>query len=115
MIIAKYGIPKKLIARVKSFHEGMLARVLDKGKSSETTQVTNGVKPGCVLTPTLFSVVFSVMLKTAFHDDTYSMAIRYCTDGKLFNLRRLQARTKVKEERVRDFLFADDCALKASS
>ena len=55
------------------------------------------------------------MLKTGFHDDTDSMAIRYRTDGKLCNMRRLQARTKVKEDRVRDFLFADDCALNASS
>ena len=55
------------------------------------------------------------MLKTTFHDYTGSMAIRYRTGSKLFNLRRLQARTKVKEERVCDFLFADDCALNASS
>ena len=82
-------------------------------ESSETIQVTNGVKQGCVLVPTLFSVVFSAMLKTAFHDDTDSMVIR--TVGKLFNLRRLQARTNVTEERVRDFLFADDCAQNASS
>ena len=55
------------------------------------------------------------MLKTRFHDDIDTMVIRYSTDGKLFNLRRLQARTKVKEERVRDFLFVDDYALNASS
>ena len=113
--MAKYGIPEKFIAIVKPFHEGILARVLDGDESSETVQVTNGVKQGCVLAPTICSVVFSAMLKTAFHDDSDSMAIRYRTDGKLFNLRRLQAKSKVKEERVRDFLSANDCALKASS
>ena len=113
--MAKYDIPDKLVAIVKSFHEGMMARVLDERESSETFRVTNGVKQGCVLAPTLFSVVFSAMLKTAFQDDTDSMTIRYRTDGKLFNLRRLQARGKVKEERMRDILFADDCALNASS
>ena len=29
---------------------------------------TNGVKKGCVMTPTLFSVVFSAMLMDAFQD-----------------------------------------------
>ena len=93
----------------------MLARVLDEGESSKTVQVTNGVKQGCMLAHTHFNMVFSAMLKTTFHDDTDSMAIRYRTDGKLFNLRRLQARTKVKEEKVRHFMYADDCALNASS
>ena len=42
--MAKYGIPGKFIAIFKSFHNGMLARVMDEGESSETTKVTNGVK-----------------------------------------------------------------------
>ena len=33
------------------------------------------------------------------------------TDRKLLNLRRLKARSKVKEHHVRNMLFADDCAL----
>ena len=45
-IMAKCGIPETFIAIVKSFHEGMLARVVDEEESSETIQVRNGVKQG---------------------------------------------------------------------
>ena len=43
------------------------------------------------------------------------MYIQFRTDGKLFNLRRLQAKTKVFEATLREFLFADDCTLGAHS
>ena len=36
---------------------------------------------------------------------------KFRTDGKLFNLQRLQAKTKVFEATQREFLFAEDCAL----
>ena len=38
------------------------------------------------------------------------MPIRYRFDGKLFNLRRLQAKSKVQTEVLDEFLFADDMA-----
>ena len=35
--------------------------------------------------------------------------------AKLFNLRRLQAKSKVTKDTAQDFLFADDCALNAAN
>ena len=40
----------------------MLARVQNDGELSDTFPVTNGVKQGCVLASTLFSMMFSAML-----------------------------------------------------
>ena len=114
-IMAKYGCPRKFIALVQQFHEGMQARVQDSGESSDPFPVTNGVKQGCVLAPTLFSLMFSAMLTDAFREEDVGVSLRYRTDGKLFNLRRLQAKTKVMTDSIRDLLFADDCALNAVS
>ena len=58
--------------------------------------ITNGVQKGCFLTPTLFSIYFSMMLKQATDDlkDEDFVYIRYRLDGSLFNLERLQDHTK---------------------
>ena len=113
--MSKFGCPGKFIQVVRQFHDGMKAQVLDDGESSTPFPFTNGVKQGCVLAPTLFSMMFSAMLTDAFRDSSPGMDIRFRTDGKLFNLRRLQAKTKVHVDKLRDFLFADDCALNAGS
>ena len=109
-IMAKFGCPAKFIAMVRQFHDGMLARVQNDGKFSDPFSVTNGVKQGCVLASTLFSLMFSAMLTDAIQDDDNGIPIRYRFDGKLFNLRRLQAKSKVQTEVLDEFLFADDMA-----
>ena len=88
----------------------MLARVQNDGEFSDPFPVTNGVKQGCELAPTLFSMMFSAMLTAAFQDGDNGIPIRYRFDGKLFNLRRLQAKSKVQKEVLDEFLFADDMA-----
>ena len=114
-IMSKFGCPPMFIQMVRQFHEGMCARVSDQGELSEPFAVTNGVKQGCVLAPTLFSMVFAAMLMDAYDNKDPDITIRYQMDGSIFNLRRLQAKTKIKNQPIREFLFADDCALGSSS
>ncbi|KAJ1150520.1 hypothetical protein NDU88_003311 [Pleurodeles waltl] len=101
---------------VHQFHDGMLPQELDYGDSSDAFPVTNGVKQGCILASTLFSMMFSAILSDAFCcDEETRIQVRYGTDGRIFNLRRLPAKTKVEEDSVSDFLFADDCTLNAAT
>ena len=58
------------------------------------------------MTTTLLSMVFAAMLTNAFQDCDTGFPIRY--DFKSFNLRRLQAKSKVQTD-VRDkLLYCDD-------
>ena len=52
-IMSKFGCPDKFIQVVRQFHDGMQAQVLDDRESSTPFPITNGVKQGCVLAPTL--------------------------------------------------------------
>ncbi|KAJ1110039.1 hypothetical protein NDU88_007394 [Pleurodeles waltl] len=56
--------------------------------------------------------IFLAILSDAFcHNEETITMIKYRTNGRLFNLQRLQAKTKVEENSVCEFLLADDCAL----
>ena len=93
----------------------MRATVLDNGDTSDSFSVTNGVKQGCVLAPTLFSMVFAAMLHDASQDNDDDIQLKYITDGGVFNLRRLKTNTKVKVATLRELLFADNCALNGNT
>ena len=106
--MAKFGCSTKFIAMVRQFHNGMLALVQNDGEFSDPFPVTDGVKQGCVLAPTLFSMMFSAMLAAAFQDGNNGIPIGYRFDGKLFNLRRLQAESKVQTEVLDEFLLTEE-------
>ena len=77
--------------------------------------ISNGVKQGCVLAPTLFSIFFSIMprkAKECLPDGSY---IRFRTDGSVFNFRRFLTHKKIIKELITELLFADDCALLANT
>ena len=55
-----------IISMMQQFHNGLQARVQNGGEYSEPFMVTKLVKQGCVMTPTLFYMMFSAMLTYAF-------------------------------------------------
>ena len=52
------------------------------------------------MAPTLFSMMFSAKLTDAFQDIDAGFPISYRFDGKLLNLRRLHAKSKVQSDVV---------------
>ena len=94
-IMEKFGCPRQFTALVRQLHDGMRATVIDNGDTSDAFPVTNGVNQGCVLAPTLFSMVFAAMLHDASQDNDDGIQLKYTTDEGVFNLRRLTAKTKV--------------------
>lgn len=69
------------MAIIYQFHHGMLASVQDNLESSAPFPVSNGVQQGCVLAPTLFSLMFSAMLTDAFRDSEVGTSIGYRYNG----------------------------------
>ncbi|BHF81260.1 hypothetical protein SprV_0702439000 [Sparganum proliferum] len=97
---------------VRQRHGGMMARVTDNGAVSEASTVTNGVKQGCVLAPTLFSLKLSVTLMDACRDKRLGMRVACRTNGQLLNQRWVRFQSRVFTTTVHELLFIDDCVLK---
>ena len=109
-LLEMMGCPQKLLKVVMSFHEDLKGTVLFDW-SSAVFPIKSSVKQGCVLAPTLFGVFFSLLLSHAFSESEDGVFLRMRSDGKLFNLSCLRAKTKVRQLLLQEMLFADDAAL----
>ena len=103
--------PPKLLRMITSFHEDKKGTVQYDGSSSEPFPIKSGVKQGCALAPALFGIFFSLLLSHAFKQSNDVVYLHSRSDGKLYNLARLRATTKVRRVLIREMLFADDAAL----
>ena len=114
-ILQKIGCPPKLLAIITSFHQDMQSTVCFDGATSNAFPVSSRVKLGCVLAPNPFRIFFSMLLQYAFVDCTEGVYIRTRSDGKLFSIARLRAKTKAYVVLIWELLFADDTALTSHS
>ena len=111
--LRRFGCPPKFLTIIRDFHEGAMARIVSQGERSEPFDVNAGVRQGCVIAP----VVFNLFIAGVFHcprlgmNPQDSVGVNYRLDGSLFNLRRLQARTKISHDSIVDMQYADDAAV----
>ena len=66
-----------------------------------------------MVVPTLLSIFLAAFISLAAVDQAKGIGIIYRTDGELFNMRRLKAKTKVKATSIVDLQYTDDCAIAA--
>ena len=96
-ILGKIGCPPSFIDTFRQLHRNMKAQVNFNGQLSEQIFVDNGVKQRDIPAPTLFSIYLSAILWFAFHDCNLGVMIRFRTTGKVFDLRRFNAKSKTTD------------------
>ena len=109
-LLSCYGCPQISIRMLRRFHDGLTASICCGDGCSDPFSVGHGVKQGCVLAPTLFTIFLAAVLKS-MPEELGDLYIRTRSDGHLFILRRLKAKNKTQEVLIQELLFADDSAL----
>ena len=64
----------------------MQAQVMIDGETTDAFPVAHGVKQGCVLVPTLFTLFLAAVLEVSNRDTTKDVYITTRSDGRLFNV-----------------------------
>ena len=65
-VLARFGVPQKMISVVRQFHDGMRACVrVDDRVCSRWFAVEQGLRQGCVLAPLLFNIFFAAVINVA--------------------------------------------------
>ena len=112
-ILKKIGCPERFVNLISSLHNNMKAQVRYKGDLSDKFGINNGVKQGCVLAPTLFSIFLSQVLNHAFTNHDKGVWIQSRPGADLFNVNQYKSTRRTQKVLVRELMFADDTAFVA--
>ena len=104
------GCPSKLLSIVRSFHDGMMSTVQFDGDMSAKFRVKSRVKQGWHTCSNPLWHLFTLLLKHAYTSSADGVYLHSRSDGCLFNVSRLCAKTETRTVTIRD-LFADDVAM----
>lgn len=77
---------------------------------TKPSDVQHRVKLKCMLAPTRFYICFTVMVKYAYCTQNNSIFFHTTLNSKLFNLSRLNAKTKLHRLYIQEILFGDYAA-----
>ena len=108
----RFGSSPTFIAILQQFHTGMCAQVVMAGSQFSSFPVEAGVKQGCVLAPIIFSLLLVAITLVSRRHLLLSdcVGIEYLLNGGLFNLRSLQAKTKISSAVISALHYVDDAA-----
>lgn len=98
---------------LQSLPTNMQGIVVFNGDCSKPVNIRIGVKQVCVLSSKVFGIFF--LLQHVFGNTCPYILLHSRSDGRLFNLACLKAKTKIRLVELRDFLLADDSAVVAYS
>ena len=115
IILKKIGCPEKFVNLIASLHNNMRGQIRFKGEVSDAFEISNGVKQGCVLAPTLFSIFLFMVLSHAFDNNNQGVWIQSRPGADLFNVNQYKSTKKTQQILVRELMFADDTAFVAHS
>ena len=113
--LKKLGVPDLVIDIIRSFHEGMKAKVSINGELLEEIEVRNGLRQGCTMAPVLFNL-YACLVFERWSSQVASMEgvgtfLLHKFDQKLF---RRYTRNAC-ESQLMDGQFADDAVLLATT
>ena len=114
-MFGKCKCPSKFINLVKALHDKMQVHVAQANYIFKEFPVTNDVKQGGVLAPTLFSLYRTAMPEVAFDGVENSIYSKTHTNPDLFNVALFRAKTRPTQILVRKMLFAGDSTIVAHS
>ena len=104
-ILEQYGVPEVMIGLLRSLHDGMEAEVTIGGCTSATFSVTNGLRQGCTIAPTLFALYLNRVIECWWgRCKSLGVKVFYKYGGKLVGERT----RKPLSFEITELLFADD-------